>query len=80
MFDALARVGTEAAAIALKECVTGGKVIKNLERLAIGLGWVRGLDTAYIKRVLVSGNCSFAMVQLCCVMSCVSVQREDEEG
>ena len=51
----MAHVGTEAAGIVLKECVAGGKLNKELDRIVFGIGWVRGIDTAYMKQVMVSG-------------------------
>jgi hypothetical protein len=56
LIDAMARVGTEAAGIVLKECITEGKMAKKLHRIAFGVGWVRGLDTGFMKNVLVSGK------------------------
>ena len=56
LLDALARVGTEAAGLVLKECITGGKVTKELHRIVFGIGWVRGLNLAYVKQVMVSAN------------------------
>ena len=49
----MAQTGTEAAAVVLKECIDGGKVAKELDRIAHGVGWVRGLDTAFMRKVLV---------------------------
>lgn len=54
VLDALARVGTEAAGVVLNECITGRKFPKELERIAFGVGWVRGLDYRFMKHVLVS--------------------------
>jgi hypothetical protein len=52
----MARVGTEAAGIVVKECITEGKMARKLHRIAFGVGWVRGLDTGFMKNVLVSGK------------------------
>ncbi|CAB4031602.1 vitellogenin N domain, partial, partial [Paramuricea clavata] len=52
LIDAMARVGTEAAGIVLKECITEGKMAKKLHRITFGVGWVRGLDTGFMKNVL----------------------------
>lgn len=54
LLDAMARIGTEAAGACLKELITGGKITKELYRVTYGAGWVRGLNTAYMKHVMVS--------------------------
>ncbi|XP_028396275.1 vitellogenin-2-like [Dendronephthya gigantea] len=52
LLGALAQVGTEPAGIALRECVIQGKFIKQLPEITFGVGWVRGLNTAFMKHVV----------------------------
>ena len=53
LLGAVAQVGTQAAGVVLRECVNGGKFLKELPEIAFGVGWVRGLDTAYMRHVMV---------------------------
>ena len=52
-YDALARVGTVAAVQIIKDSVNNGIMSKYLQRIMFGIGWVRDLNSEYIKTAMV---------------------------